>query len=74
GHMFIHPTEARSITPREAARLQSFKDTFEFPVARTHAFKQIGNAVPPLLAQAIGTAIRTEILDRPIDQEAQKAD
>jgi DNA (cytosine-5)-methyltransferase 1 len=62
GHMFVHPNEARSITVREAARLQSFKDTFEFPVARTHAYKQVGNAVPPLLAQAIGTAIKTELL------------
>jgi DNA (cytosine-5)-methyltransferase 1 len=61
GHMFVHPNEARSITVREAARLQSFKDTFEFPVARTHAFKQVGNAVPPLLAQAIGTAIQEEL-------------
>ena len=75
GHMFIHPNEARSITVREAARLQSFKDTFEFPVARTHAFKQVGNAVPPLLAQALGTAIRTEIFNQPIEnQELQKAD
>ncbi|MCS3613390.1 DNA (cytosine-5)-methyltransferase 1 [Salinibacter ruber] len=64
GHMFIHPREARSITVREAARLQSFRDTFEFPVARTHAFKQVGNAVPPLLAQAIGTAIKAALLDR----------
>jgi DNA (cytosine-5)-methyltransferase 1 len=64
GHMFIHPNEARSITVREAARIQSFKDTFKFPVSRTQAFKQVGNAVPCLLAQALGTAIRTEILDR----------
>jgi len=74
GHMFIHPNEARSITVREAARLQSFKDTFEFPVSRTHAFKQVGNAVPPLLAQALATAIRTEIFNQPIQEEAQKAD
>jgi len=73
GHMFIHPREARSITVREAARLQSFRDTFEFPVARTHAFKQVGNAVPPLLAQAIGTAIRTEVLKEPL-AEPPKAD
>lgn len=66
GHMFIHPREARSITVREAARFQSFRDTFEFPVARTHAFKQVGNAVPPLLAQAIGTAIRTDVLSEPL--------
>ena len=75
GHMFIHPNEARSITVREAARLQSFKDSFEFPVSRTHAFKQVGNAVPCLLAQALGTAIRTEIFDQPIHEEqAQTVD
>ena len=73
GHMFIHPNEARSITVREAARLQSFRDSFEFPVSRTHAFKQVGNAVPPLLGQAIGTAVRAEILKEPIE-EPQTAD
>ncbi len=61
GHMFVHPTEARSISVREAARLQSFRDNFVFPTSRTQAFKQIGNAVPPLLAQAIGTAILEDI-------------
>jgi DNA (cytosine-5)-methyltransferase 1 len=74
GHMFIHPNEARSITVREAARLQSFRDTFEFPVARTHGFKQIGNAVPPLLAQAIGTAIRSEVLRNPANKAQETAD
>jgi DNA (cytosine-5)-methyltransferase 1 len=73
GHMFIHPREARSITVREAARLQSFRDSFEFPVARTHAFKQVGNAVPPLLAQALGTAILTEVLDEQVPEQPQKA-
>lgn len=72
GNMFIHPREARSITVREAARLQSFRDSFEFPVARTHAFKQVGNAVPPLLAQAVATAVRTEVLDIPL-KEPKKA-
>ncbi|WP_435319040.1 DNA cytosine methyltransferase [Haloarchaeobius sp. TZWSO28] len=62
GHMFIHPREARSLTVREAARLQSFKDSFEFPVSRTNAFRLVGNAVPPLLAAAAGTAIQTELL------------
>lgn len=37
--MLIHPPEAHSVTVREAARLQSFRDTFDFPVTRTHAFK-----------------------------------
>lgn len=58
GLMFIHPTQNRSLTPREAARIQSFPDWFEFPEARTHAFRLIGNAVPPLVAESIGIALR----------------
>jgi DNA (cytosine-5)-methyltransferase 1 len=42
---FIHPTQNRSLTPREAARVQTFPDWFRFPVARTHQFRLIGNAV-----------------------------
>lgn len=57
GLMFIHPTQARSLTPREAARVQSFPDTFVFPAARTNAFAQIGNAVPPLIGRAVGDGI-----------------
>lgn len=54
GLMFIHPNQSRSLTPREAARIQSFPDWFEFPQARTHSFRMIGNAVPPLVAEAVG--------------------
>lgn len=57
GLMFIHPTQRRSFTPREAARIQSFPDTFKLPESRTSAFSQIGNAVPPLVGKAIGLAI-----------------
>lgn len=57
GLMFIHPTQNRSITPREAARIQSFPDWFRFPDARTHSFRLIGNAVPPLIAEAVGLAV-----------------
>ena len=57
--MFIHPTQNRSLTPREAARVQSFPDWFEFPVARTHQFRLIGNAVPPLVSEAIGIAVQS---------------
>jgi DNA (cytosine-5)-methyltransferase 1 len=58
GLMFIHPTQRRSLTPREAARVQSFPDWFQFPKARTHAFRLIGNAFPPLAARAVGAAVR----------------
>jgi DNA (cytosine-5)-methyltransferase 1 len=58
GLMYIHPTQRRSFTVREAARIQSFPDTFELPKARTVAFRLIGNAVPPLLGQAVGRGIR----------------
>ena len=54
GLMFIHPTQNRSLTPREAARIQSFPDWFEFPIARTHQFRVISNAVPPLVSEAVG--------------------
>jgi len=57
GLMFIHPTQNRSLTPREAARIQSFPDWFRFPKARTHSFRLIGNAVPPLIGEAVGLAV-----------------
>ena len=57
GLMFIHPTQNRSLTPREAARIQSFPDWFEFPIALTHQFRVIGNAVPPLVSEAVGIAV-----------------
>ena len=59
GNRFIHydPTQCRSITVREAARLQSFDDDFDFIGNRGNAYQMIGNAVPPKLAKAIGNAI-----------------
>jgi len=58
GLMFIHPTQVRSLTPREAARVQSFPDTFQFFGSRTNVFVQIGNAVPPLIGKAVGSGIK----------------
>jgi DNA (cytosine-5)-methyltransferase 1 len=53
----IHPKCDRALTPREGARLQSFDDAFQFAGNRSQVVKQIGNAVPPLLGQAIGEAL-----------------
>lgn len=56
GNRFIHPdsSQARTITPREAARIQSFPDSYEFDGPYSKKFRQIGNAVPPLLVYSIG--------------------
>ena len=60
GNQFIHPdhTQQRTFTAREAARIQSFPDNFVFPCSRTQQFKQIGNAVPPLLAKHIASVLK----------------
>ena len=56
-NMYIHPSQARGLTPREAARIQSFPDNYFFEGTKSQCYSQIGNAVPPLLSKYICMAL-----------------
>ena len=73
GYGFIHPTQDRTITVREVARLQTFPDRVRFAGPPTAAFRQIGNAVPPLLAERIGEAL-WEAIEGPEGSGSQTAE
>lgn len=61
GYWYIHPRQNRTLTVREAARLQTFPDWFRFAGPPSAAFRQIGNAVPPTMAECLGQAVRTSL-------------
>jgi DNA (cytosine-5)-methyltransferase 1 len=63
GYWYIHPRQDRTLTVREAARLQTFPDRFRFAGPPSAAFRQIGNAVPPVLGERLGGAIRSCLAD-----------
>ena len=57
-NMYIHPNQARGLTPREAARVQSYPDDYFFRGAYTKTYMQVGNSVPPLLGRAIAHILK----------------
>ena len=63
-NMYIHPFQARGLTPREAARVQSYPDDYFFKGSFTKTYMQIGNSVPPLLSRAIAQSIKKYLFSK----------
>jgi DNA (cytosine-5)-methyltransferase 1 len=70
---YIHPVQNRAITVREAARLQSFPDSFTFQGSKTDQYKQVGNAVPPLLGYSVARAVLRAIGEPETDYDVSDA-
>ena len=68
-HIHYDSNQARTISVREAARLQSFPDGFEFAGTMNPAFRQIGNAVPPLLAKAVARTLRSQLTSEALEAD-----
>jgi DNA (cytosine-5)-methyltransferase 1 len=72
GLKFIHPVQPRTFTPYEASIIQSFPSSYIFAGGRNAQYRQIGNAVPPLLAKSIGEAILSMLVSIDVEQEENK--
>jgi DNA (cytosine-5)-methyltransferase 1 len=70
-HIHWDSRQQRTISVREAARLQSFPDGFKFAGSMNAAFRQIGNAVPPLLARAVAECLRRVLMTMPVKASAR---
>jgi len=73
GYWYIHPNQHRTLSIREAARVQTFPDDFRFAGTPTHRYRQIGNAVPVVLGEAVGHAVM-RTLQRPRRARPIRAD
>lgn len=63
GYWYIHPSQDRTLSIREAARIQTFPDSFRFAGTPSSRYRQIGNAVPPLLAESVGRSLHQSLID-----------
>ena len=66
GYWYIHPREDRTLSIREAARIQTFPDGFRFAGYPSNRYRQIGNAVPPMLASALASSVKRALDDSPV--------